>query len=150
MHFHLANISSSEEIEEFTMLFMALAPVTLTNEPHIIKWRWTTNDQYYVASAYDCQFIGAIQKFPSRQVWKAQTDPRSKFFVWVALHIRVLTTDSLLKKNWPCKESCCFCLSMLETTKHLLIQCNYNDAVWKWLHPTLFLTMQPSIILMGL
>jgi hypothetical protein len=58
-------------MEEFTILFMALAPVTLSDEPDTIKWRWIANEQYSVASVYDCQFIGAIQKFPSMKVWKS-------------------------------------------------------------------------------
>jgi hypothetical protein len=127
---NLANITSTQEMEEFTMLFMALAPVSLNSNPDTIKWRWTSNGQYSVASAYKCQFTGAIQKFPSRQVWKAQTDPRSKFFVWLVLHNRVLTADNMLKKNWPCDETYCFCLSMFEMTNHLLLHCNYTEVVW--------------------
>jgi hypothetical protein len=45
------------------MLFMALAPVTLTDQDDSIVWRWTTNGCYSVASAYECQFLGAMIRF---------------------------------------------------------------------------------------
>jgi hypothetical protein len=61
---------------------------------------------------------------------KSKTEPRSKFFTWLALHDRVLTADNMLKKNWPYSETCSFCLCMFETTNHILLECNYTEAVW--------------------
>jgi hypothetical protein len=54
---------------------------------------------YTVASGYDCQFLGAMQRFPSSYIWKAQSEPRNKFFTWLALHDRVLTADNMIKKE---------------------------------------------------
>jgi hypothetical protein len=66
------------------------------------------------------------------KVWKAQTvtEPISKFFTWLALHDRVLTADNMNKKSWSCKENSSFCLCMSETTKHILVECNFTEAVW--------------------
>jgi hypothetical protein len=64
------------------MLFMALAPVTLTDQVDIITWKWTPNGQYTVASAYECQFLGAMTKFPAIDIWKAFAEPKAKFFGW--------------------------------------------------------------------
>jgi hypothetical protein len=46
------------------------------------------------------------------------------------MHDRVLTTDNMLQKNWPCISLCSLCYCMSETTDHLLVQCNYVEAVW--------------------
>jgi hypothetical protein len=47
------------------MLFMALAPVVLTEDNDLIKWNWTFNGQYSVAFVYDCQFLGAMSNYPA-------------------------------------------------------------------------------------
>jgi hypothetical protein len=117
-------------MEEFTLLFMALEDVSLTSQPDKITWKWTQDGIYSVATAYECQFIGVMQRFPCSFIWKAQTEPRSKFFAWLALHDRVLTADNMLKKNWPCSDICSFCLCMFETTNHILLECNFTEAVW--------------------
>jgi hypothetical protein len=50
----LGHILNTHQIEEFTMLFMALNSVTLTNQEDKITWKWTTDGKYSVASAYEC------------------------------------------------------------------------------------------------
>jgi hypothetical protein len=117
-------------MEEFTMLFMALEDVSLSDQPDKITWKWTHDGNYTVAYAYDYQFIGAMQRFPASFIWKAQAEPRSRFFTWLTLHDRVLTADNMIKKNWPCNETCSFCLCMFETTNYILLECNFTEAVW--------------------
>jgi hypothetical protein len=51
------------------------------------------------------------------------------------MHGRVLTTNSMLKKNWPCNNICWMCQCLHETTDHLLAHCNYVEAVWNRLAP---------------
>lgn len=42
---------------------------------------------------------------------------------------RVFTAENMAKKNWDCNPTCQLCLALLETTTHLLIKCNYTEAV---------------------
>jgi hypothetical protein len=46
------------------------------------------------------------------------------------MHDRGLTADNMSKKNWPCNEFCSLCFCIHETTSHLLIACNFTEAVW--------------------
>jgi hypothetical protein len=62
---NLANLSSAQEMEEFTMLFMVLEDVPLSYQPDKITWKWTHAVIYSVVSAYDCQFIGTMQSLES-------------------------------------------------------------------------------------
>lgn len=55
-------------VEEFVMLFMALAAVQLNEEKDQIFWRWTNDGNFSVASAYDCQFLGAMTSFPATKI----------------------------------------------------------------------------------
>jgi hypothetical protein len=50
---NLANISTPSELEEFTLLFMALAPFQLTDQPDSIRWKWARDGKYTVVSVYE-------------------------------------------------------------------------------------------------
>jgi hypothetical protein len=76
----LGDIQSPSLLEEFTMMFMALSSVVLTQQKDVIQWRWTSNAQFLVASAYDYQFQGSYSQFPAEGIWKAATAPKCKFF----------------------------------------------------------------------
>jgi hypothetical protein len=126
----LADIHSPDQLEEFTLLFMALSSITLNEQKDVVAGKWTSNGKYSVSSTYECQFLRSIINFPAIDVWKARIEQKCKFFSWLVLHNRVLTTDNMLKRNCPCNQSCSFYLCMDETTPHLLTSCNYTEAVW--------------------
>jgi hypothetical protein len=75
-------------------------------------------------------FLGAMTTFPAQQVWKASIEPKCKFFAWLVLHNKALTVDNMIKKYWECNPICSLCFCQQETTAHLLIHCNYAEALW--------------------
>jgi hypothetical protein len=77
---NLQSITTSSQVKEFTLLFMALSQIRLIDHKDEICWKWTKDGNYTVASAYDCQFMGPLAIFPAKHIWKAQTEPRCKFF----------------------------------------------------------------------
>jgi hypothetical protein len=48
----LQEIQTATQLKEFTLLFMALSPVSLTDQEGSLTWRWTSNVCYSVASAF--------------------------------------------------------------------------------------------------
>jgi hypothetical protein len=62
---NLQELDNTTVVEEFVLPFMALANVSLSKEKDKITWKWTVDGQYTVASAYDCQFLGAMVTFPA-------------------------------------------------------------------------------------
>jgi hypothetical protein len=65
-------------------------------------------------------------------IWKAEADPKVKFFARLVVHDKVLTAHNLLKRNWPCDVNCSLCLCIHETTQHLLAECNFTEALWNF------------------
>jgi hypothetical protein len=61
--------------------------------------------------------------FVASDIWKAYTELKCKFSVWLAL-------KDMAKKNWPCNPACSLCYCQPETTSHLLTQCNYTETLW--------------------
>jgi hypothetical protein len=96
---NLRNFNSTSLLEEFTLLFMALSNVQLSYQHNIIRWKWTIDGQYIVASAYECQFEGSIVQFPAMSIWQAMTEPKCKFFTWLLMHDRVLTANNMMKRE---------------------------------------------------
>jgi hypothetical protein len=80
--------------------------------------------------AYECQFIGAMISFPAPDIWQTNSEHKSKIFAWLVMHNRVLTTDNMTRKSWPCNPICSFCECCQETTHHILAECNFTEAVW--------------------
>jgi hypothetical protein len=73
---------------------------------------------------------GAMTTFAPDTVWKASTEPKCRLFGWLVMHDRVLTTDNMARRNWPCNLVCPLCYCLPETTPHLLSQCNFVEASW--------------------
>jgi hypothetical protein len=59
---NLRVVNEPTQIEEFTLLVMALAEVTLNNQCDEITWKWTPYGQFSIASAYNCQFLGSVTR----------------------------------------------------------------------------------------
>jgi hypothetical protein len=126
---NLVNIHSTEQLEEFTMLFMALSSITLNDDDDTITWKWTANGKYTTSSAYDCQFIGAMTPFSADDAWRAISEPKCQFFAWLGLHNKVLTADNMAKKYWNCDPYCSLCFCKNETTSHLLTVQFYRGSL---------------------
>lgn len=127
---NLRNLNSEALIEEFVLLFAAISDIQLTQQKDKIKWRWTQNGVYTTTSAYQVQFYGSYPDFTASTLWQTRTEPKCRFFAWLAAHDRVQTADNLARKNWPHNPTCSLCYCQPETTNHLLTECNFTEATW--------------------
>lgn len=118
---NLGPLNTPELLEEYILMYQALSSNSLTERVHnVIGWRWTTDGNYTVTSAYEIQFKGAVAYFPVNHPWKAMIEPKCRFFGWVALHDRIPTADNLATKNWPHQEEqCSLCICTSEDATHI-------------------------------
>jgi hypothetical protein len=42
-------------------------------------------------------------------IWKAKTNPKCRFFTWLAMLKKVPTADNLMMKAYPCNPNCALC-----------------------------------------
>jgi hypothetical protein len=127
---NLKQVNTEDLMDESILLFSILGEVQLNETNDTIQWKWTASGGYSAASAYDIQFLGAYPRFKASSVWRAQAEPKCRFFAWLALQRKAPAADNLMKKNWPCDPSCALCYCELETTDYLLTECNFAEAVW--------------------
>lgn len=127
---NLKAIDSENLMDEFILLFSKLSDRQFIEQEDAICWKWTATGEYMAASAYEAQFLGSYPRFRASTIWQAHAKPKCRFFAWLALLGKAPTADNLLKKNWPCDPNCSLCYCLSETSKHLLTECNFTEAVW--------------------
>jgi hypothetical protein len=59
----LTGIDSSSLLQEYTLLYLALSAVQLTDQADEIIWNWIKDGKYTIASAYECHFQGSFGAF---------------------------------------------------------------------------------------
>jgi hypothetical protein len=94
------------------------------------KLRWTANGMYSSKSAYRVQFRGSYCSFNSKAIWSATIEGKHKSFLWLLIQNKVLTSDRLLVRNWPCDPVCILCDQAWETSAHLCLHRVYAREVW--------------------
>jgi len=100
-----------------------------SREDNII-WRWTKDGEYTSKSAYHIQFEGTYSKLRITPIWRAKAEPKCRFFAWTLLHKKILTTNNLIKRNWPNDPTCKLCGVESETPTHLCKDCIFSKQVW--------------------
>jgi hypothetical protein len=98
---NIRRIDTEELFDEFILLFNTLNEVHLSEERDSIVWKWMATGEYTAASSYEVQFLEAFPRYRASTIWQAKTEPRCRFFAWLAIQGKAPTTDNLLKKNWP-------------------------------------------------
>ncbi|XP_043714817.1 uncharacterized protein LOC122663178 [Telopea speciosissima] len=64
------------------------------------------------------------------RIWKIQTLPKIKNFIWRTCNEGVGTASGFLSKQIPIDPSCLRCGAEVETGDHLLLDCPFARAVW--------------------
>lgn len=99
------------------------------------EFRWDPSGTVYTIKAYYHQIC--INEYPMeiwahwRLVWKAETLPKIKFFLWILLRGKVVTVENLRKRGIIGPSGCPNCQNEEETIQHLFIDCSFASACWK-------------------
>jgi hypothetical protein len=129
---HIYPPTTQAEINDFVHLWEAIKDIQLNPEVEDeIKWRWTENGEYTARSAYLIQFEGTFSKIRIAPIWKANTEPKCRFFAWTLLHKKILTANNLMKRGWDNDPICKLCGIEQETPTHLCKDCPYTKEAWE-------------------
>jgi hypothetical protein len=84
---HLIPLITSQEIREYATLWEEVSQTQLDDNIHDnIRWRWTEDGEYTAKSAYCIQFQRTFTKLKLQPIWKANAEPKCRFFAWTLLH----------------------------------------------------------------
>lgn len=93
-------------------------------------WRWTPNQQFSTASAYQAFFIGQYATPGAKVMWRTRAPNKCKFFLWLALHDRCWTADRRKRHGLQPDDICVLCHQESETIIHLLTSCTFSLQIW--------------------
>ncbi|GKA80680.1 RNA-directed DNA polymerase, eukaryota, reverse transcriptase zinc-binding domain protein [Tanacetum coccineum] len=93
----------------------------------------------------------------SKLIWFSQCIPRHSFMVWLAVHGRLKTHDTM--KTWESNDNkvCAFCNNVPDSHNHLFFSCEFPKKIWnrmkclvrldhapnKWQDLVIFMTFRP-------
>jgi hypothetical protein len=97
---NLSNIDSPILLDEFILLFMALESVVLNQQKDEIKWRWSTDGIYSIASTYECQFSGSFVWFQQFQFGRPRLNQNVIFLPGLLCMVKIITVDNTIRRNW--------------------------------------------------
>ncbi|KAG9444848.1 hypothetical protein H6P81_016188 [Aristolochia fimbriata] len=95
-------------------------------------WSPSTDGYFTVASAYNALLPSSVAHV-SRRAWQLRTPPKVQFFIWSALHGKILTRDVLARRSQQLNSLICPLFNAwMETADHLLLSCEYTWKIWAW------------------
>ncbi|KAJ7964039.1 Ribonuclease H [Quillaja saponaria] len=71
-----------------------------------------------------------------KKIWRIQTLPRIKFFVWLAYLNKLLTNDLRWKRKMVDLPSCSLCSSLVEDVLHAVRDCSHVSQIWQKMVPS--------------
>ena len=99
----------------------------------VIRWGHRTSRTFLVKESYNTLSV-PLDLRPSpiwNRIWKLPLWPKVSHFLWLLMHRRILTWESLARKGFQGPSRCCLFLEQQETIDHLLDEYNFMDDIWK-------------------
>lgn len=114
----------------------------LVERPDFFTWKYNKSGQMTVKSAYwlaltkkaetnlpDAFMEPSINGLKDR-VWKVQTLPKIRVFLWKTLSAALPTADLLLARGMKVDNRCQTCGGETDSINHLLFECCFARQVW--------------------
>jgi hypothetical protein len=119
------------EVGELASFYKCLYDCKLRGEGKDKLW-WVPSRKglFEVKSFYRMLSPRGSGSFPWKSVWKSKAPPRVAFFVWTAVHSKILTLDNLGRRGLVVVNRCWLCETDGELVDHLLIHCAAVRDLW--------------------
>ena len=97
-------------------------------------WRSNPRGVFYLRSVYSL-VNGAAQdsSFSAKWIWKANTLPRIKTFMWQCAHNSIGVKGCLSRRGMGVDDKCPICQEGVETVMHALRDCSWVRSIWRHL-----------------
>ncbi|KAL4290587.1 hypothetical protein GQ457_14G001500 [Hibiscus cannabinus] len=100
-------------------------------------WRLENNQKFSLRSAYASSYsvLGCDDRFDWLLIWKMKIPHRTRVFLWLALHGKLLTNLERKRRHLVKDDKCPFCSHEVESLDHVLRHCTFAVNVWNKVIP---------------
>jgi hypothetical protein len=122
---------SVQALHRYVSLWLRIQHIHLdSTSPDKFIWKWSANQQYSLASAYQAFFISQCGVPVAKELCKTRASADIKFFVWLVILDRCWTAKQRHRHHLQDDANCNLCGQALEFIHHLLLGCVYSREVW--------------------
>jgi hypothetical protein len=118
------------EVEDLASFYSLLYSYMLGGRADKIWWVPSRKKKFEVRSFYNIFISNVRLPFPWNSIWRTKALPRVAFFVWSIALGKILTLDSLRKKNMVLVNRCGMCKKDVESIDHLFLHCECAQFLW--------------------
>ncbi|KAL4376861.1 hypothetical protein GQ457_02G014130 [Hibiscus cannabinus] len=100
-------------------------------------WRLENNQKFSLQSAYASSYsvLGCDDRFDWLLILKMKIPQRTRVFLWLALHGKLLTNLERKRRHLVEDDKCHFCSHEVESLDHVLRHCTFVVNVWNKVIP---------------
>ena len=116
-------------------LMIQATPIPLTGRGRdSLAWKDNPRGIFDLRSAYSLVNGTALGlTFSAKWIWKANTLPRIKTFMWQCAHNSLGVKGCLTRRGMGIDDTCPFCQEGVETVLHALRDCSWVRLIWRQL-----------------
>jgi hypothetical protein len=118
------------EVEDLASFYSLLYSYMLGGKADKIWWVPSRKKKFEVRSFYNIFISNVRLPFPWNSIWRTKALPGVAFFVWSIALGKILTLDSLRKKNMVFVNRCGMCKKDEESIDHLFLHCACAQFLW--------------------
>lgn len=110
-------------------------PILHSNQADAIIWLKDKSGDYNVKAAYrniaaEHNHVSQPQNTNWHSFWSMKLPPKLQIFGWKCLHNSLSLGNNLLKKHFKIDGTCPFGCDVIETDKHIFLECLISRAAW--------------------
>ncbi|CAN1789787.1 Putative ribonuclease H protein At1g65750 [Linum perenne] len=97
-----------------------------------VAWGCEDNGRFTIKSAYRLILNSSAEEFtdPWKSVWGWKGPNRIRFFLWLAVHGKLLTNRGRFRRKMTLDASCEHCHHPEESVLHVIRDCQFAADVW--------------------
>ncbi|GKV17362.1 hypothetical protein SLEP1_g27876 [Rubroshorea leprosula] len=122
--------------QDIIQKIVAIAFQRHSAEQDSFRWNSSANGKFSMKSAYFmAKNIHWTQMEDWSWIWNICTIPKIKYFLWLVMHGRILTFDTLAQWGVVSDNRCPRCRNGPETLTHIFRECQYAALFWNSIIP---------------